>query len=665
MILDELVLCDVGVFGGRQTLTLTPPPGAQRPVILIGGMNGCGKTTLLDAVQLALYGPLARLAGRRGSYDSYLRDLIHRGVSPEDGASVELAFHVFRDGGPQSFRIRRSWRGTGKGIREDVTVYRDGMVDPALTEGWAEQVEAFIPRGVAALFFFDGEKIEALAELANSRELLGTALGGLLGLDLTEQLSADLVVLERRHRESHVPVHAESAVADARRELAAAGEAEERAHQDSASTRVRLERAEKHAFETEERYRLEGGELFERRAEITAKRDGIARHIASVEQQLRNMAADCAPLLLVRDRLAATIQQGEAELSAARQQDLLTLLEDRDSNVLQALETARISTAARTKLERLLTDDRQRRRSQAKQEHVTALDADAISRGRTLIDHTLPAIRAEIMRLIAERTALRENLAATEQQLAAIPTQESVRALQKTRDEARAQVTAAANAHQQAEQQLHGTRTRRAEVERRYEKALSEATDQALGATEARRIVEHAQRVRATLAAFRVAAIQRHGERIQQLVLACLNQLLRKQDFITDLQIDPETFEISFYARDGARIRPHQMSAGERQLVAVSLLWGLAQASGRPLPVVIDTPLGRLDSSHRAHLIERYFPSASHQVLLLSTDTEIDAPAWQSLRDHIGHVYRLEHDLATDATAIKGGYFWQENEDAD
>ena len=84
------------------------------------------------------------------------------------------------------------------------------------------------------------------------------------------------------------------------------------------------------------------------------------------------------------------------------------------------------------------------------------------------------------------------------------------------------------------------------------------------------------------------------------------------------------------------------------------------------MPVVVDTPLGRvLDSSHRAHLIERYFPNASHQVLLLSTDTEIDDPAWQSLRDHISHVYRLEHDPATDATTVQDGYFWQENQDAD
>jgi len=53
-------------------------------------------------------------------------------------------------------------------------------------------------------------------------------------------------------------------------------------------------------------------------------------------------------------------------------------------------------------------------------------------------------------------------------------------------------------------------------------------------------------------------------------------------------------------------------------------LWGLARASARPLPAVIDTPMARLDAAHRQHLVERYFPNASHQVIVLSTDTEVD-----------------------------------------
>jgi DNA sulfur modification protein DndD len=90
----------------------------------------------------------------------------------------------------------------------------------------------------------------------------------------------------------------------------------------------------------------------------------------------------------------------------------------------------------------------------------------------------------------------------------------------------------------------------------------------------------------------------------------------------------------------------------------VSLLWGLARASGRPLPAVIDTPLGRLDASHRYKLIERYFPYASHQVLLLSTDEEIDEHYFEKLKPWVGHAYHLEFDDTEGSTEVKPGYFW-------
>jgi DNA sulfur modification protein DndD len=101
------------------------------------------------------------------------------------------------------------------------------------------------------------------------------------------------------------------------------------------------------------------------------------------------------------------------------------------------------------------------------------------------------------------------------------------------------------------------------------------------------------------------------------------------------------------------------LSAGERQLLAVSLLWGLARASGQPLPVVVDTPLGRLDGSHREHLVERYFPYASHQVILLSTDTEIDEATYQRMKKFVGRSYQLVFDQVENATSVVPGYFWK------
>ncbi|GAI72974.1 unnamed protein product, partial [marine sediment metagenome] len=76
-------------------------------------------------------------------------------------------------------------------------------------------------------------------------------------------------------------------------------------------------------------------------------------------------------------------------------------------------------------------------------------------------------------------------------------------------------------------------------------------------------------------------------------------------------------------------------------------------------PVIIDTPLGRLDSLHRQNLIDNYFPFASHQVILLSTDTEVGKTYFsEHLSPYVSHCYQIEFDSSNLSTRILPGYFW-------
>lgn len=124
------------------------------------------------------------------------------------------------------------------------------------------------------------------------------------------------------------------------------------------------------------------------------------------------------------------------------------------------------------------------------------------------------------------------------------------------------------------------------------------------------------------------------------------------------MQIDPTTFAITLFDNHGHPIAKHHLSEGEKQVFAISVLWGLAQASPRPLPAIIDTPMARLDSEHRQHLIERYFPNASHQVIILSTDTEVDQNFYTELQPHIARAYHLDYDETEKITVPTKGYFW-------
>lgn len=112
--------------------------------------------------------------------------------------------------------------------------------------------------------------------------------------------------------------------------------------------------------------------------------------------------------------------------------------------------------------------------------------------------------------------------------------------------------------------------------------------------------------------------------------------------------------------RTGQLVPKHRLSAGEKQLLAIAFLWGLASLSTRQLPIAIDTPLSRLDSTHRQNLLESYFPNASHQMILLSTDTEIGQPEVKQLREKgaVAHEYLLEYAPAQQQTKVKSGYFW-------
>ena len=179
-----------------------------------------------------------------------------------------------------------------------------------------------------------------------------------------------------------------------------------------------------------------------------------------------------------------------------------------------------------------------------------------------------------------------------------------------------------------------------------------------------RKNVEHTlsaiEKVQDTLKVFKQKLKLRKLNQLETLVTECFLYLLHKTNLVHRVQIDTETFSLSLFDYEGQPVPKHRLSAGEKQLLAISLLWGLARASGRQLPVAIDTPLGRLDSSHRSNLVERYFPQASHQVLLLSTDTEIGKTEIKRLRETgaIAREYLLKYDHRNHQTKVKPGYFW-------
>lgn len=252
---------------------------------------------------------------------------------------------------------------------------------------------------------------------------------------------------------------------------------------------------------------------------------------------------------------------------------------------------------------------------------------------------------------------LEEKIARVEAEKFRVPEKESIEQLQTDVDEARK-----AHATKMAELDTLKIRAdvltrQRKEAEARLDRFGDREIDAKVAEDDRLRMLRHSARVRETMARFRTKVIERHVSTMESLMLESFRTLLRKKDLVHGLRIDPETFQVTLTGANNQPLPFDRLSAGERQLLATALLWGLARASGRPIPTVIDTPLGRLDSSHRQHLVERYFPSASHQVLLLSTDEEIVGSYHKSLKPAVARHYLLAHDETLGSTHIKPGYF--------
>jgi DNA sulfur modification protein DndD len=655
MILEELVLNNVGPFFGRNAVSLRPP-SPEQPIILIGALNGTGKTTLLEAIELALYGPLANISRRDGTYEKYLRGLIHHGVPDTEGAFVELVFTAHQEGREMTFRVRRQWRSTGQSIREILLIYVDGRYEQVLSSAWSEYVETFLPRGIAGLFFFDGEQIEALADMERSQDVLKAALSALLGLDLVDRLDNDLAVLKRRHNVAAVPDSLKATLEEKQHLVAAQRQAEEVAAARVSKGKIDVARCNEKLHAADEAYRGAGGSLVEQRDQAESRVRTVKEAVGASEDAVRVELAGVAPLLQIEPLLARLASQAEVEQAASKARLLNEELQTRDAALLEMLKNASASTKAIDVATQFLADDRAERIADSQAPEVAQLGTmhsiDALMTG-------LPAARVRLIEVMQRRARLKVELdqaerlvAATPDPIALLPLRQSLDAAEEDSRHSQAMLQASASI-------LEAARASRIKAQEELDSLLEKSAKAEFAASDDLRVQKHIGRVRATLWRLRSTAASRHLGQIAQFVLDALGTLLRKDNLITDLAIDPETYAVSLTGLDNRPLEANALSAGERQLLAVALLWGLARASGQPLPVVIDTPLGRLDKSHRANLLEKYFPKASHQVVLLSTDTEIDQDAYARIAPYVGHAYRLDFDSATGSTEIVKGYFWR------
>jgi DNA sulfur modification protein DndD len=133
----------------------------------------------------------------------------------------------------------------------------------------------------------------------------------------------------------------------------------------------------------------------------------------------------------------------------------------------------------------------------------------------------------------------------------------------------------------------------------------------------------------------------RRGE-LEEAINKRFRSLMKSHGLVDRIEVDAD-FGLHYKDNTGEPVGMANLSTGMKQLAATSLLWALKEVSGRPVPVVIDTPLARMDRVHQENLLKQYYPKAGHQVIVLPTDAELDRDKYSLLTPYIYREYRLEN----------------------
>ena len=660
MILKELILQNFGPYYGQHSLALAS--NGDRPIILVGGLNGGGKTTLMDAIRLVLYGQRAQCSTRGNlAYHEFLNQSRNRHASDEP-TSLELSlYHLLPPTDHQhpsqtsEIRIRRTWKSLPKNGRDTLEVFLNGDFSPDLTDGWDERIEAMLPLGISNLFLFDGEQVKDLAEDLALPPAVIQAIRNLLGLELPDRLATDLEVLVNRKRKALAEQHDLKQLEEIEQTLATQEAEKKAAQQACAHLRPLLERAQQTLQTAQEQFIAEGGKIAAEKAQIELRLSQAKVEQEAQQQHLRDLAGGTLPLMMVRSLLTQAQTQAQEEVKHQQFEAARDLIQEQQQELLQFIQEQGFSKKHMSQIQTFLTAQYERL-NQAQSALWLGINLQQLHRLNHVLEHQLPDQGRDAQKAIKALSQNQDQMDSLERYLATAAAPEIYEQLANQVRDAQAEVARfqadleqANRRHDQTKQAIERTR-----------KELASYSQRVIDCKNTDHILQSAQRVQQTLVLYKQKLQLHKLNHLETLVTECFLYLLHKSNLVHRVQIDTDSFALALYDHEGEPVPKHRLSAGEKQLLAIALLWGLARASGRQLPVAIDTPLGRLDSKHRKHLVERYFPQASHQVILLSTDTEIRDQEVKLLRkqEAIAREYLLHYDLKEGCTAITPGYFW-------
>jgi len=676
MKIERIAIHNFKCFEGTNAINaLSDGHAADKPIILIGGLNGAGKTTIVEALLLCLYGKRNKTlwpskGAPREDYENYVlavtnKDAKTRSLRPE--LWIEISLTGIELGGiPHSLSLKRSWvldASTNSIWNEALTLIdeKGGKFGFVSEENWEDFIDELIPYDISQFFFFDGEKIQDFVK--DEDRAFAESLEKVLGISLYERLKADLGEVRRRilgdyKKNEEINIR----IADFTTEIAKTEknirEHREGVEQLKEGIRQIEERIEAIDIETRRITRTHAESLYE----FESEKEKLLKEKGAIEERIFEAIQENLPFVItaplgeaVLDQLNKEQQLKEFWAMQRALQPKIKLISEKvfqDDNELHSLseegKNYYIEKLTRV-LEEVLTE---------KPRHLEEVDLlhDLAKNDVDRIYQKIQSTHGIVHSLSTHLNGLQEiepklKTIAQMQQKSDDP---EVARLYEERGKLKEQI-------EFKKQEIDSLNVEIAKLESAMTSMKKQRTEferQAAKTVEMQAQMDYCDRMRAVLDDFSHQLRAQKVEQLQDLTLQMWHNLAHKKDHVKEIVISPNRqFSIELYDPDHKLLDKTKLSAGEKEILAISIIWALSQLAEHSLPIVIDTPLGRLDTIHRANIAQKYFPNASHQVILLSTNTELVGKEYYAIKPFVGKQYLIQRHQQKKASQIVEGYF--------
>ena len=688
MIIKSITLGNYRLYEGKNIIKFKQDD--DKPIFLISGENGFGKTTFLHSLIWCLYGRLiteveaeVRKDIANSGYNSFLRNNLNnnvrakldalddskkdaikrRGYSSDNEdlkrittyyVAIEFEDVVIPSLPCTSLKVVRSYDMVTE--KENVDILIDGVRNElTATIGSEVFINDFIlNKDIARFFFFDSEQIVALAETNTSTEKrrLCSAYNEVLGVRKYEDLKKNLENVRLRFRKKSSDVAS-------REKLVAMLNKQEELEKQVGNRRQDLSNLESELLQLrseDEAIQLqlmrEGNDAtsaeiarIEKLIEATKQKD------EEYKRQLRHFI-DYAPFAITGKLFKDTRDQIEYDfkLREAKNDQLSRnlVVSQITSDLMLMFEHSTISSPEKTELIIQVQDVLEKYKHEVSDENVLlSVSEQDYEEFLSIYANLTTTYKSEFVHLAEDYKKNKLVLERNSRRLSNIQSKEKDELIKSIRSK-KNQIEKAIVQKDAEIRQMHESIGEMSQELATISRQVSELSKKvSLDDSDAKKDAI-AEQLIDELSTFLISLKQEKKYSLERRIKTTLNTLMHKEDFIgrVEVVIDGEDMDINLYAVDGKVINKDALSKGEQQLYATSILKALVDESGIQFPVFIDSPLQKFDKSHATKIITEFYPQISKQVVLFPLlYKELTAEEYNVMKPLVKTTYLIKNDV--------------------